>query len=78
MYEQLLEHITKFELLSQFQSGFRKDHNCETAVQYLVDEWQNNFDKGTSTVIVFLDLKRAFETISRDILVKKLKYYGLR
>jgi len=40
-------------------------------------KWKEAVDKGMVIVAVFLDLKRAFETIDRQILLKKLHHYGI-
>ncbi|XP_055842692.1 uncharacterized protein LOC129909640 [Episyrphus balteatus] len=64
-------------LLIQEQSGFRSGHSCETAINCVVWNWKRKIDCGHSIVAVFLDLKRAFETIDRQILLSKLRLYGV-
>ena len=34
-------------------------------------------DKGQYTAMIFVDLKKAFDTVSHEILLKKLKKYGV-
>lgn len=65
-------------LLYDGQSGFRNKHSCESALQYTCAAWRKNMSESRITLSVFVDLKRAFETIDRDILISKLGLYGIR
>lgn len=75
--EQLLEYIEKNKILSENQSAYRKNYSCETALNYLIYECKEQMDKGDVTILVFLDLKRAFETVDRSRTMDKLKCYGI-
>ena len=48
-----------------------------TALLHLTNDWYLNIDKGENNLIVLLDLAKAFDTVSHEILLKKLKLYGL-
>lgn len=74
---QLQRFLDEREILCSNQSGFRKKHSCETAVNLVIDEWRLSLERGKTIIVVFLDLKRAFETIDRGILIKKMRYYGV-
>ena len=83
-FEKVLETVVKYRLenymeennlLSKYQSGFRRKFSCETAVNYVVSRWKNA--KNYKILAIFLDFKRAFETIDRDILLQKLLKYGI-
>ena len=60
-------------LLSPRQFGFRTNFSLETAVTFCVD----NMDNGLLTGAVFIDLKKAFDTIDHYILLNKLQRYGM-
>lgn len=85
--EQILEEVVKTQLdrcinsnklISPEQSGFRKNHSCESTLQHSIIRWRKNLDKSLYTGVVFIDFARAFETICRIKLLKKLHRYGLR
>lgn len=75
--DQLLEYIDKNDILIAEQSGFRSGHSCETTIQKILIEWRQRIDKNEKVGVVFIDFKRAFETIDRKELIKKLKMYGI-
>ena len=54
------------------------DMSTESAVCNIEDLILRNVDKGKSTVGVLLDLAKAFSSIDRSILLKKLEFYGVR
>jgi hypothetical protein len=74
--DQLLEHFESNSLFTSKQSGFRKFHSCETSISFVVSEWVDALDKNKAVIAVFLDFKRAFETINRNLLLHKLEHYG--
>lgn len=58
--EQLELYLERNDIITEHQSGFRKQHSCETAIQTIMDEWRLIISEG-EIVGVFMDLKRAFE-----------------
>lgn len=78
VYNQISEHVTKYKIIEKYQSGYRSGHSCEMAVQCLLNDWKNARDADNVIVVVFLDFKRAFETICRERLIKKLEMYGFK
>ena len=60
------------------QYGFRKKHSCETAIAELVAEITKNIEEKKYTLGIFLDLSKAFDTLSHDLLLEKLERYGVR
>ena len=76
-HEQLSEYLINNNILVKNQSGFRSKHSCESALQLTVTNWKQAIDNNKYTIAVFVDLKRAFETIDRSILMTKIKKCGI-
>lgn len=75
--EQLLEFLERNNVLIEEQSGFRQGLSCETAIQKTLIEWRAYMDKSEMIGVVFIDFKRAFETVNRAVLIRKLREYGI-
>ena len=73
----LYSYLIKHSLLSSSQSGFRRLHSCETALINIMDSWMEAIDKGKLIGTIFLDLSKAFDLVDHDILLHKLRIYGL-
>ena len=74
--EQLTDFFESNKLLSIHQYGFRKNH-CTTCLT--LDMFDKIFDsksKGNTPAIIFLDIKKAFDTVDHKVLIEKLKFYG--
>ena len=72
VFRQLYSYLTENSLLSKFQSGFRPKHSTVTALIQMCDEWLENMDNGKLNGVVFLDIKKAFDSINHHILLNKM------
>ena len=59
------------DIISTHQSGFRSSHSTLTVLLEASDNWTFNIDRGNVNAVVFLDLKKAFDTVDHDILYLK-------
>lgn len=65
-------------LIYNSQYGFRPRYSCENAVSELLSIIIKGHENNRSTVAVFLDLSKAFDTLSNSVLLEKLDRYGIR
>ena len=63
--------------MAEQQYGFRAQHSTEYAAMKLFDHISKEMDSGNTPTALYIDLSKAFDTLSFDIILQKLKYYGV-
>ena len=77
VFNQVYEYFNDNKILTNSQSGFRSLHSTVTALLEATNSWSMNIDKGLINGVIFIDLKKAFDTIDHNIALLKLAKYGL-
>ena len=78
MYNRMRSFIEDRDILNSSQYGFRKAHSTKHAILDIVNAIQTNMDRHLFSCGVFIDLKKAFDTVDHSILLSKLNFYGFR
>jgi len=77
MLKQINNHFTENNLYYDSQYGFRKKHSTEHALIEFTDQIITSLDNNETPTSIFIDLTKAFDCLDHDILLHKLKHYGL-
>ena len=77
-YREISQHLKTYQILSDKQYGFRPNHSCETQLLSVVEEIQLAMDHHLSVDLIFIDFRKAFDTVPHQRLLKKLHHYGIQ
>ena len=76
--DSVIDFLEDNDILYSKQFGFRKRHSTTHAIIALTEKVSMALDSGKIVGGVFMDLKKAFDCVSHDILLNKLYAYGIR
>ena len=72
-----MKFLEDFKLLSPTQFGYRKKRNTELAVILILDDIRQKVYIGNVTGAIFIDLTKAFDTLSHAQIIESLTSYGV-
>ena len=78
MHERLYKFLELNNILYSKQFGFRKNNSTIDALIKITDKIRESVDKGKYGCGIFIDLRKAFDTVNHNILLLKMEHYGVR
>ena len=76
--KRLNKYLHDKDILSKSQFGFRRGLSTEMPLVLTTNFIHNALDQGDHVLGIFLDLEKAFDVVSHDILLMKMEFYGIR
>ena len=78
MLDRLWKFLNRFDIISNQQFGFMKGRSTEKAIISLTEYLYDKLNSNHHSLAVYIDFKKAFDTIDHKILLAKLERYGIR
>ena len=78
IHKRLYNFLEEHNVLYQHQYGFRKNNSTVFALVQITEMIKAGIDSGKFGCGIFIDLRKAFNTVNHEILLNKLEHYGVR
>ena len=78
MYNRIYSYLTKYSILYAYQFGFQENRSTYMAIICMLEKLVNALENGEFGIGVFIDFRKAFDTVDHGIILEKLYYYGIR
>lgn len=75
---QMIGFLDKYNIIHDNQYGFRRGRSTEDAIRELTAQIYEHLDKTIPSLVIFLDLSKAFDTVDHKKMIDKLWNCGFR
>ena len=76
LHEQINQYLSSDKLLSPLQFGFREKISTQDAFSYFTESIRKHVDENDTIYSVCIDLSKAFNSVSHQVLMNELKLIG--
>ena len=78
MHKRLHDFLQAHNILFQNQFGFRKNNSTTFSLIEITEKIKETIDNKKYGCVIFIDLRKAFDTVNHEIVLRKLEHYGIR
>ena len=78
MNHRLVKFLNKHNIIFEHQYGFQINKSTASAILELQSQLINNIENNLTSCCIFFEMSTAFDTVNHNILLDKLKHYGIR
>ena len=78
MHSRLSNFLDIKDIIYPLQFGFHQNYSTSYALIHLTETIKEPLDQGKYCCGIFVDLQKAFDTVDHNIILGKLKHYGIR
>lgn len=78
IYDQINSFLEEHNIMDNLQYGFRAGRGCQDAVCKILNHISKLNDTGMSVIVISLDISKAFDSVSHQILLRKMHFLGFR
>lgn len=78
VHKRLLNFLIKYKILNKNQYGFLKNKSTTDALHTIFDQLYSGLNNSEFLIAIYLDIAKAFDCMSHDIMLHKLWHYGIR
>lgn len=78
MANRLQDYIAKYKIVNKNQYGFLKNRNVNQLLREFANTINTNLNKNHHSLVIFIDFKKAFDTLCHKRIIRKLEKIGIR